>query len=67
MCDSKLNELSRTDVSQTCKDERMKGKETAPASTFETSINFHQTTRCNIPENSYLHTGHRENLKSHLK
>jgi hypothetical protein len=24
-------------------------------STFETSVNFYQTTRCNIPEDSHLH------------
>jgi hypothetical protein len=31
----------------------------------ESSVNLYQTTRCNIPEDSHLHTGHRENLKSH--
>jgi hypothetical protein len=36
------------------------------ASTSETSVNFYQTTRRNIPEDSHLHTRHRENLKSHL-
>jgi hypothetical protein len=36
------------------------------ASTSETSANFYQTTRRNIPEDSYLHTRRRENLKSHL-
>jgi hypothetical protein len=36
------------------------------ASTSETSVNFYQTTRRNIPENSNLHTRHRENLKSHI-
>jgi hypothetical protein len=35
------------------------------ASTFETSVNFYQTTRRNNPEDSHLHTRHRENLKSH--
>jgi hypothetical protein len=35
------------------------------ASTSETSVNFYQTTRRNNPENSHLHTRHRENLKSH--
>jgi hypothetical protein len=35
------------------------------ASTSETSINFCQTRR-NIPEDSHLHTRHRENLKSHF-
>jgi hypothetical protein len=34
-------------------------------STSETSVNFYQTTRRNIPENSYLQTRHRKNLKSH--
>jgi hypothetical protein len=28
------------------------------------AINFYQTTRCDIPEGSRLHTRHRENLKS---
>jgi hypothetical protein len=31
----------------------------------ETSVSISQTTRCNIPEDSHLHTGCRENLKSH--
>jgi hypothetical protein len=35
------------------------------ASTSETSVNFYQTTRRNIPEDSHLHNRHRENLKSH--
>jgi hypothetical protein len=35
-------------------------------STSETSANFYQTARRNIPEDSYLHTRRRENLKSHL-
>jgi hypothetical protein len=35
------------------------------ASTSETSVNFYQTTLCNIPEDSHLHTRRRENLKSH--
>jgi hypothetical protein len=35
------------------------------ASTSETSVNFYQTTRCNIPEDSRLHTRRRENLNSH--
>jgi hypothetical protein len=35
------------------------------ANTFETSVTFYQTTRCNIPEDSHLHTRRRENLKSH--
>jgi hypothetical protein len=26
----------------------------------EMSVNFHQTTRCNIPEDSHLHTSRRE-------
>jgi hypothetical protein len=34
-------------------------------SRFETSVNFYQTTRRNIPEDSHLHTRRRENLKSH--
>jgi hypothetical protein len=33
-------------------------------SIFEMSINIYQTTRCNIPEDSCLHTRRRENLKS---
>jgi hypothetical protein len=36
------------------------------ASTPETSVNFYQTTRSNIPEDRHLHTSHRENAKSHL-
>jgi hypothetical protein len=36
-------------------------------STYETSVNFYQTTRRNIPEDSHLHTRRRENLKSHLR
>jgi hypothetical protein len=36
------------------------------ASMSETSVNFYQTTRRDIPEDRLLHT-HRENLKSHLK
>jgi hypothetical protein len=34
-------------------------------STSETSVNFYQTTRRNIPEDSHLHTRRCENLKSH--
>jgi mannose/fructose-specific phosphotransferase system component IIA len=34
------------------------------ASTSETSANFYQTTRRNIPEDSHLHTRRREQLKS---
>jgi hypothetical protein len=33
------------------------------ASTSETSVNFYQTTRRNIPEDSHLHTHRREKLK----
>jgi hypothetical protein len=36
------------------------------ASTCETSVNFYQTTLRNNPEDSRLHTRHRENLKSQL-
>jgi hypothetical protein len=32
-------------------------------SSFETSFNIYQTTRCNIPGDSHLHTRRRENLK----
>jgi hypothetical protein len=35
------------------------------ASTSETSVNFYQTTRRNIPEDSHLHAPRRENLKFH--
>jgi hypothetical protein len=31
----------------------------------ESSVNMYQTIRCNIPEDSHLHTRRRENLKSH--
>jgi hypothetical protein len=34
-------------------------------STSETSANFYETTRRNIPEGGHLHTRRRENLKSH--
>jgi hypothetical protein len=37
------------------------------ASTSETSVNFYQTTRRNIPEDSHLQNRRRENLKSHLE
>jgi hypothetical protein len=33
-------------------------------STTETLVNFNQTTRCNIPEDSHLHCHRRDNLKS---
>jgi hypothetical protein len=36
------------------------------ARTSETSVNFYQTTRRNIPEDSNLHTRRCENLKSYL-
>jgi hypothetical protein len=32
----------------------------------EASVNLHQTTWRNNPEDSHLHTRHRQNLKSHL-
>jgi hypothetical protein len=35
-------------------------------SASETSVNFYETTRRNIPEDSHLRTRCRENLKSHL-
>jgi hypothetical protein len=35
------------------------------ASTSETLVNFYQTTRRYNPEDSHLHAGRRENLKSH--
>jgi hypothetical protein len=35
------------------------------ASTAEMSVNFYQTTGRNNPEDSHIHTRHRENLKSH--
>jgi hypothetical protein len=34
--------------------------------TSETSLNLYQTARCNIPEDSHLHTRRPENLKSHF-
>jgi hypothetical protein len=34
------------------------------ASTSDTSVNFYQTTRCNISEDSHLHTCRCEKLKS---
>jgi hypothetical protein len=36
------------------------------ASTSEMLVYFCQTTQCNNPENSHLHTRHCENLKSHI-
>jgi hypothetical protein len=36
-------------------------------STSEMSVNFYQTARRNIPEDSHLHTHRRENLKSSWK
>jgi hypothetical protein len=37
------------------------------ASTSETLVNFYQTTRRNVPEDSHLHIRRHENLKSHLR
>jgi hypothetical protein len=37
---------------------------TEAVSISETSVNFYQTTRRNIPEDIHLHTRRRENLKS---
>jgi hypothetical protein len=36
------------------------------AGTSETSVNFCQTTWCNIPEDSHLHTRRLDNMKSQL-
>jgi hypothetical protein len=36
-------------------------------SNSETSVNFYETTRLNIPEDSHLHIRGRENLKSNLR
>jgi hypothetical protein len=36
------------------------------ASTSEMPVNFYHTTRCNISQDSHLHTRRRENLKSRL-
>jgi hypothetical protein len=35
------------------------------ASTPEMYVNFYETTWCNNPEDSHLHTCHHRNLKSH--
>jgi hypothetical protein len=35
-------------------------------STSETSVNIYQTTRCNNPEDSHLHTRRSKNLKSYI-
>jgi hypothetical protein len=35
------------------------------ANTPETSVNFYQMTRRNIPEDGHLHNRRRENLKFH--
>jgi hypothetical protein len=32
----------------------------------ESSVSVYQTTQCNIPEDSHLHTRRRENLRSHI-
>jgi hypothetical protein len=40
------------------------GDETAR--TYETLVNFYQTTRCYNPEDSHLRTHRHENLKSYL-
>jgi hypothetical protein len=37
------------------------------SNTSETSVNFYQTTRRNIPEDNHLRTRRRENLKSRLR
>jgi hypothetical protein len=34
--------------------------------TYETSVHFNETARCQDPENCHLHTRRRENLKSHV-
>jgi phosphoserine aminotransferase len=39
---------------------------TEAVSTSETSVNFYQTTRRNIPEESNIHIRRRENLKSQM-
>jgi hypothetical protein len=36
------------------------------ARTYETLVNFYQTTRCYNPEDSHLHTHRRENLKYYM-
>jgi hypothetical protein len=36
------------------------------ANTSEMLVNFYQTTQCNNPEDSHLHTHCCENLKSHI-
>jgi hypothetical protein len=36
-------------------------------SSSETTVSVYQTTGCNIPEDSHLHTSRRENLKSVMK
>jgi hypothetical protein len=33
--------------------------------TYETSVNFYETIRRNIPQDNYLQTRRRENIKSH--
>jgi hypothetical protein len=35
-------------------------------STSVASVNFYRPTWCNIPEDSHLHTLHRENPESHI-
>jgi hypothetical protein len=37
------------------------------ASTSETSVEFYESTRSNIPEDSHFHTRRRKNMKSRIK
>jgi hypothetical protein len=37
------------------------------ANTFETSVNFYQTTWCFNPQDSHLHTRYSVNVKSYMK
>jgi hypothetical protein len=39
----------------------------ATVSISETSVNFYEFSRRNIPEDSHIHTRWREELKSHLE
>jgi hypothetical protein len=54
-----------TDVSEVLTASIMRAMMVA-VSTSETSVNFYETARRNIPEHSHIHTRRRGNLKSQL-
>jgi hypothetical protein len=56
--------LKLTDVSEVCTAFIIRAMMEA-VRTSETSVNFDVAMRCYVPEESKLHTRHREDLKSH--